>query len=67
MHCWSYLTALAEGFQKIAQRYVCVVKLAVANYRKWLGKWRTSQVTIQRVSHRGNGFFGVKTAVSFSC
>ena len=33
---------------------------------KWLGKQRTSQVTIQRGSDRCKWFFVVKTAVSFS-
>ena len=54
--CWSYLTALAEGFQKIAQRCVCIVKLTVSKNRKWLGKRRTSQVTIQRGSPCGSDF-----------
>ena len=41
MHCWSYLTALADGFQKIVQRCICVVKLTVSNNRKCPGKRRT--------------------------
>ena len=57
MHCWSYLNTLVEGFQKISQRSICDVKLTVSNDRKRLGKWRTSQVTIQRGSDRGKGFW----------
>ena len=50
------MTALAEGFQKIAQRCICIVKLTVSNNRKWLEKWRTSIVTIQLGSDHGKEF-----------